>query len=185
MPSDHAAAVENGLPAGGGDLVVVAHSLGAFAGVLVAAHARPDLLVLLAPMIPAPGESAGEWWEATGHAAAIAALLDRHGPMSRWGPEAFADAFQHDVDPEAASEAERYDGAPGPGMFSEPLPLSAWPEVPTRVLAPREDRFLPLAFQRRLAAERLGLEPDEMEGGHLPMVSRPRELAARLTDLAP
>jgi hypothetical protein len=32
--------------------------------------------------------------------------------------------------------------------------------------------------------ERLGLEADEIVGGHLPMLSRPRELAERLVDLA-
>jgi hypothetical protein len=28
--------------------------------------------------------------------------------------------------------------------------------------------------------ERLGITPDEMEGGHLPALARPRELAERL-----
>jgi hypothetical protein len=69
-------------------------------------------------------------------------------------------------------------------MFAEPLPLEHWPEVPTRVLAPREDRLFHLEFQRRVARERLGLEPDEMDGGHLPMLSRPEDLARRLVDLS-
>ena len=55
--------------------------------------------------------------------------------------------------------------------------------MPTRVLAPRDDRLFPLAFQRRVARERLGLEVDEMAGGHLPMLSRPGELAERLIEL--
>ena len=70
-------------------------------------------------------------------------------------------------------------------MFAEPWPLDGWPEVPTRVLAPRDDRLFPLDFQRRIARERLGLEVDEMDGGHLPMLSRPGQLAARLVELAP
>ena len=32
----------------------------------------------------------------------------------------------------------------------------------------------------RVARERLGIDPDEMESGHLPALSRPRELAERL-----
>jgi hypothetical protein len=52
------------------------------------------------------------------------------------------------------------------------------------VLAPREDRLFRRDFQRRVTRERLGLEIDEMDGGHLPMLSRPDELARRLAELA-
>lgn len=65
-------------------------------------------------------------------------------------------------------------------MFREPWPLSSWPQIPTRILAPREDRLFPLTFQRR-ARERLDLPVEEMSGGHLPMLARPGELADRLT----
>ncbi|MDQ2630400.1 MAG: alpha/beta hydrolase [Actinomycetota bacterium] len=181
-PSDHAEAVLAALPEGE-ELVVVAQSLGAFSGTIAAARTPVSQLVLLAPMIPRPGEAAGEWWENTRHAEAIADLLARLGPMSTWGEEEMAEVFLHDVDPEVIRASERYDGAPGPGMFAEPLPLEEWPDVPTRVLAPCEDRLFPLEFQRRVARERLGLEVDEMDGGHLPMLSRPGELARRLVEL--
>ena len=182
-PSDHADAVIRALPADG-EQTVVAQSLGAFAGSLVAARAPVARLILVAPMIPRPGETAGEWWTSTGHEEAIVDLLERHGPMSSWGPDAIAEVFLHDVDPGVARDNERYQGAPGDGMFGEPWPLESWPEVPTRVLAPVGDRLFPLEFQRRVARERLGLEIDEIPGGHLPMLSRPREFASRLIDLA-
>jgi pimeloyl-ACP methyl ester carboxylesterase len=83
-----------------------------------------------------------------------------------------------------ARENERFAGAPGAGMFGEPWPLDAWPDVPTHVLIPRGDRLFPFDFQRRVARERLGLEIDEMPGGHVPMLSRPSELAKRLVELA-
>jgi hypothetical protein len=44
--------------------------------------------------------------------------------------------------------------------------------------------MFPLEFQRRVARERLGLEIEEMDGGHLPFLSRPGELAPRLVELA-
>jgi pimeloyl-ACP methyl ester carboxylesterase len=66
--------------------------------------------------------------------------------------------------------------------FEEPWPLSRWPAVPTRVLAGRDDRLFPLEFQRKVAAERLGLEIDEIPGGHCVALSRPVELADRLED---
>jgi hypothetical protein len=46
-------------------------------------------------------------------------------------------------------------------------------------------RLFPLAFQQRLARERIGSgEVAEIDGGHLPMLARPRELAERLVELA-
>jgi hypothetical protein len=140
--------------------------------------------VLLAPMIPAPGESAGEWWQNTRHAEAIADLVNRHGPMSGWGADAFDEVFLHDLDPDVARDAERFSGAPGPGMFSEPWPHDSWPDISTRVLCPREDRLFPWDFQERVARERLGLGVDGIAGGHLPMLSRPAELAQRLLELS-
>lgn len=181
-PSDHARAVASATPRNG-EVVVVAQSLGAFAGPLLAEEVDASLLILLGPMVPLPGETAGEWWQNTRHADAIADLLSRHGPMSAWDRAAFEDVFLHDVDPEVARRAERFNGAPGPGMFTEPWPRDSWPDIPTRVLAPREDRLFPWEFQKRVVKDRLGLDLDSIAGGHLPMLSRPAELAERLAAL--
>lgn len=186
-PSDHATATISALPdPRPTPLVVVGQSLGAYTAAILADRLGPMRLILLAPMIPTPGESAGEWWEATGHAAAIAPLLERHGAPSDWGEEALADVFYHDVDATTLAANAEFEGVPSDGMFNEPLPPMPWPFVPTTVLAPREDRLFPLGFQRRLARERLGihgLEVAEMGGGHLSMLSRPRELAERLVEI--
>ena len=64
--------------------------------------------------------------------------------------------------------------------FEKPWPLRAWPDVPTRFLLCRNDRFFPVEFMRRVVKERLGITPDEMDGGHLPALSRPKELVDRL-----
>jgi pimeloyl-ACP methyl ester carboxylesterase len=185
-PSDHATAIIAALPEPPpSPLVVVGQSLGAFSATIAAARLRPARLILLAPMIPAPGESAGEWWQGTDHGAAIAPLIERHGTPSEWDEEAMAEVFYHDVDEATLAANAKYAGVPAPGLFAEPLPLAAWPDVPTTVLAGRDDRLFPLAFQRRLARERLGLdEIAEIDGGHLPMLARPRELAERLVELS-
>jgi pimeloyl-ACP methyl ester carboxylesterase len=60
--------------------------------------------------------------------------------------------------------------------FDKPSPLAAWPDVPTRFLLCRDDRFFPAEFLRRVVQERLGFAPDEMAGGHLPALGHPDEL---------
>jgi pimeloyl-ACP methyl ester carboxylesterase len=167
-------------------LVIVGQSLGAYTAAIVADRLDPQRLVLLAPMIPKLGEAAGDWWEDTGHAEAIAELTARLGQPENWDEKALDEVFYHDVDAATLAANDEYDGRPAPGMFAEPLTVSRWPYVPTTVLAPTADRLFPLEFQRRLTRERLGegVEFAEMPGGHLPMLSRPRELAARLVGLA-
>jgi pimeloyl-ACP methyl ester carboxylesterase len=49
------------------DPVIVGQSYGAFTATLVADQLPARLLVLLAGMIPVPGESPGPWWTNTGH----------------------------------------------------------------------------------------------------------------------
>ena len=63
---------------------------------------------------------------------------------------------------------------------SQPWPGERWPDVPTRFLQSRDDRMFPLASQRRVVRERLGIEVDDMPGGHLVALSQPVELARRL-----
>src|SRR5947209_2401922 len=85
-PRAHAEAVVEAVSQVGDPLVVVGQSLGAFAASIVAARIAVAELVLIAPMIPAPGETAGDWWAAVKHDEAIAPLTGRLGPMSTWGP---------------------------------------------------------------------------------------------------
>ena len=150
-------------------LTVVAHSLGAFTGVLLCERVPVDLLVLVAAMVPAPGETPGEWWANTGWAEARQDVVERYGRS----PEAI---FMHDVPPALAAEEEAHQRDQSGTPFELPVPIERWPDVPTRFLLCRDDRFFPADFQRRVVKERLGITPDEMDGGHLPMLSRPEEL---------
>lgn len=150
-------------------LTVVAHSLGAFTAPLLCDRVPVDLLVLVAAMVPQPGEPPGAWWGRTRWAEARQVEIDRYGDS----PEA---TFLHDVPPALAAEANARDRGQSGTPFEKPWPLEKWPDVPTRFLLCREDRFFPAEFQRRVAREGLGVTADEMGGGHLPMLARPIEL---------
>jgi pimeloyl-ACP methyl ester carboxylesterase len=155
------------------DLVVVGHSLGGFTAPLVCARVPVDLLVLVAAMVPAPGELGTEWWANTGYETAAHEQDTGHD-----GDEIAV--FYHDVPPELAAEARMFwrDQAEAPML--EPWPLDAWPSVPTRYLLCRDDRVFPAEWTRRMVRTRLGVVPDEIDSGHCPFLSRPTELAARL-----
>jgi pimeloyl-ACP methyl ester carboxylesterase len=145
------------------DVVVVGHSLGGFTAPLVCAHIPVDLLVLVAAMIPSPGEVLADWWANTGYQAS-----------------GYDDVFYHDVTPEVAAEARRRERDEASKALQEPWPLEAWPDTPTRYLLCRDDRMFPAPWARRHARQRLGIDADEMAGGHYITLSRPRELADRL-----
>jgi pimeloyl-ACP methyl ester carboxylesterase len=151
--------------------VLVAQSLAGFIAPLVCSQVSIRLLVLLNAMVPSPGESAGEWWANTRHAEA----------RSAFGDFDLGRDFFHDASPEVTAVALSGEpGQPSDKLFAEPWPLQRWPDVPTRFLQGRDDRFFPLDFQRRVVQARLGIELEEMPGGHLVALSRPVELAERL-----
>jgi pimeloyl-ACP methyl ester carboxylesterase len=65
-------------------------------------------------------------------------------------------------------------------LFAEPWPLAAWPDVPTRFLAARDDRFFPVDWLRGVVRDRLGIDTIEIPGGHCAFLSQPRALAGAL-----
>lgn len=151
------------------ELVVVAQSFGAFTAPLVCERTPVELLALVAALVPAPGETAQEWWTNTGY----------EPVQGDWSGDERA-VFYHDVPPALATEALARGRAQSDTPAREPWPLEAWPAVPTRFLLCRDDRLLPAGFLRRVVRERLGIEPDEIDGGHCIALSRPAELAERL-----
>ena len=150
-------------------LVIVGQSLGGFTAPLVCDQVAADLLVLVAPMIPTPGDSPVSYWTSTGY--------DRENRADYDDP---VEIFYHDVPPDLAAEALSKGRTQSDARMGEPWPLAAWPLVPTRVLLCRDDRLMPARFVRRVARERLGITPDEIDGGHCPALSRPNVLADTL-----
>jgi pimeloyl-ACP methyl ester carboxylesterase len=154
-------------------LVLVAHSLGAFTAPLVCERMPVDLIVLVAGLVPVPGERAADWWSNTGYSDA---------PRQEYDDE--IELFMQDVPPALAAEALANGREQAAKPTLEPWPLERWPEVPTRYLIGRDDRLLPTDWIREVIRERLGIETDEIDGSHCVYLSRPAELAERLTSFA-
>lgn len=161
-------------------VIIVAQSMSGFYAPLVAERVKTDLIVLLNAMIPKPGESGNEWWGATGQGQAAAEFDIEQGRDPNAGFDV-VEVFMHDVPPATIKAAFEYGASEQSDTpFEAACPLKAWPNVPTRVLAGTEDRFFPLAFQRRVAQDRLGIEVDEFPSGHLAALAQPDELVKQL-----
>jgi pimeloyl-ACP methyl ester carboxylesterase len=161
------------------ELVVVAQSLGGFTAPLVCTRVHVKLLVLLAAMVPSPGETGNDWWTNTGAEEARRAHERRDGR----DPDADFDvtySFFNDFPPDLLAEAMRHGRGQSGTPMEKPWPLDDWPDVPTRFLLCRHDNFFPAEFMRRLARERLGIVADEIDGGHLAALSHPEEVVERL-----
>src|SRR5262249_33956292 len=155
--ADVAVAAVAGCTAGRDDVIVVAQSMGAFTAPVLATRVPTRMIVLVAPMTPAPGESPGEWWANTGHEQARQDAAAGGAPAADdWDPVRL---FLHDVPVDVAAESIDHVVEQAGRPFADPFPLAAWPDVPTRFVLCRADRLFPAPFQRRLAAERLGLTP--------------------------
>lgn len=180
--NDYAAAVVTAMsdqpPAEQPGLVIVGQSLGAFTAPIVAQTVHTDLIVLVAPMIPAPGETPGEWGSNTGHPEAMAKYARDIGVDPTFD---LMTTFMHDVSPDIVNDLMKAGEPPqSDTIFDKPFPLEQWPDIPTKVVVGTLDRMFPVELQRRLCKDRLGVVPDEIPTGHLPALAKPEALAERL-----
>ena len=114
------------------DVVVVAQSFGGYVAPLVAERVGARLIVLVAGMVPRPGETADQMFANTG-----------------WEPARQSDTSEdRGLRPRrparprgtgAGARPRRQSDTPG----SEPWPLPAWPDIATRAIVGRRDRFFP------------------------------------------
>jgi hypothetical protein len=158
------------------DVVLVAQSLGGFTAPMV--RKPVQMIVLLNAMIPHPGETPGDWWDNTGAGEARRAADAAAGRSGEFDMEWH---FLHDVSAETrAALSGTAPREPADTPFAQPCEFDGWPDVALRVLIAAGDRFFPAGFQRRVARDRLGVDADEIAGGHLVGLSNPSGLADRL-----
>src|SRR4029450_738400 len=114
------------------DLVVAAQSFGAFTAPLVCERVAVDLLILVPPLLPVPGEAPADYWRDTRYEEEVRERYDNEIAL-----------FYQDVPPELASEALKHGRAQSEARMHEPLPLGAGAGGATRVLLWRDGRLVP------------------------------------------
>jgi pimeloyl-ACP methyl ester carboxylesterase len=182
--AEYADVVVRALEGEGDEVVVVGHSLAGLTIPLVAARRPVRALVYLCALVPVPGASLRDQLRAEpdtfvpGYERGLAAPDGSR--LARWADFAVACETLYgdctEADARWAFERLRPQSS---AAYAVPCPLEALPAPATSVVC-AEDRIVDPARSRRVAAERLGVEPVELPGGHSPFLSRPGELAAVL-----
>jgi pimeloyl-ACP methyl ester carboxylesterase len=139
-------------------------------------------MVFLCALIPVVGRSFDEQQAdmETGFRPSSTPIEQSDG-SAKWPEQGAIDLYFHDCDPALAQWAARRLRTQHWRITQEATPLTRWPVVPASYVLARQDRAIAPDYSRRIARERLGVEPIEIDGGHSPFLSRPAELAAILT----
>ena len=162
------------------NVVVVAQSLGGFTAPLVCARASVRMLIFVNAMIPRPDETAATWWENTGAVEARIAAAEAGGYSPEFDLPTY---FLHDIPDAVLRDGPSGQRPQAEAVFGQPCSFRHWPSIPIRDVASANDRFFPFQFQRRVARDRLKMDPETLPGGHLVALSNPQGLAELLLRL--
>ncbi|MGH2841030.1 MAG: alpha/beta hydrolase [Solirubrobacteraceae bacterium] len=165
------------------EVVLVGHSLGGLPLSLVPARRPVRRIVYLSAFVPLAGQSMADQFASSPDPILLfdAGLreIDEMG-RSRWvDAEATLPVMYGDLCEQDARWAFARLRAQGSRSQVEPHP-AALPAVPVTSLVCGDDRIVNPAWSRRVARERLGVEPVELATGHFPMISAPEALAEAL-----
>jgi pimeloyl-ACP methyl ester carboxylesterase len=180
----YAALVVEAIPKGE-DVVLVGHSLGGLT-IPVAASRTPTMMtVYLCALVPVPGASFDGQHATIGTDFRPSEPAIGHEDGSASWPEAGAiEVFYQDCDPQVARHAAARLRRQFWRVTQEVTPLQGWPAVRSAYVFCSDDRMVSAGYSKHASRSVLGIEPVEMPGGHSPFLSRPRELAGVLEQLA-
>ena len=169
------------------DVVLVPHSLGGLVGPVVGRRRPLRALVYLSALVPETGLSFSEQLSVETEPVLLfegGRMVDQQG-RSHWpDPDATARIMYGDLTPEDARWASERLRPQAQKSQLEPSPA---PPAGLRVasIIGANDRVVSPPWSRRVARERLGVEPIELPGGHFPMITHPELLADALAQLDP
>ena len=169
------------------DVILVGHSLGGATIPLVPRLRPARHLVFLCSLLPRPGASVDDRFEAE----------DVFAPGYRGNTAVRDDGASYWPDPEAATRFlfNRSSAADARWATARLRPQSgapqreAWPadvvfDLERTSIVCRDDRCIDPGWSRTMSREQLGVEPIELDGDHSPFLARAAELADVLSRLA-
>lgn len=167
--SDDVAAVRRVLLASDEPTVVVGHSYGGIVTAEAAAEVRcVEHLLFISSYLAEAGESLSTF--GTDEPSPFLDI-DPEGGTFSVRPEALAETFLQDCDPEIQQDATGRTAQQSLAVLGQPVTSPAWKDVASTYLVCAEDRGTPAERQRRFA-ERAGAVV-ELDAGHHPFLSQP------------
>ncbi|HWI71500.1 MAG TPA: alpha/beta hydrolase [Baekduia sp.] len=170
--AEDVASVRQALTASDEPTVVVAHSYGgivtaeAAAGVDAVRH-----LLLVSSYLPEVGQSLSSFGS---EEPAPFLDVDPEGGTFTVRPEALAETFLQDCDPEIQRQALDKTARQSLAVLGQPVRSAAWRDVPSTYLVCARDQGTPADRQRAFAGRATGVV--ELDAGHHPFLSRPAEV---------
>lgn len=167
--AEDVAALRQVLTANDEPTVVVAHSYGgivaaeAAAGIAVVQH-----LLLVSSYLPEIGQSLSSFG---GEEPAPFLDIDPEVGTFTVRPDALAETFLQDCDPEIQRQAADKTAPQSLAVLEQPVGAAAWRHVPSTYLVCAQDRGTPAQLQREYAGRAGSVV--ELDVGHHPFLSRP------------
>jgi pimeloyl-ACP methyl ester carboxylesterase len=160
-----------------GPTVVAGHSYG---GQIITAlgtdAANVVGIVYVAAFALDEGESLGALLSQGPVTPALAHLFTDSRGFGWLSEDDFVNHFAADVDPTRARVLYAVQQALASSTFTDVMGVPAWKSLPTWYLVAQNDEAIPPDAERQFA-ERIGATTVEVASSHLPMVSRPQEVA--------
>ncbi|MBJ7354615.1 MAG: alpha/beta hydrolase [Thermoleophilaceae bacterium] len=165
--------------------VIVSHTTGSLASLLVPARRPVKQIIHVNGLLPKIGESFSE--QSRGDDFTLGEdsgrLYDRDACSFWHSEEKFGELLAHDCDDMTKARLWNQLRRQARRSITEVTPLTAWPETPNAAIIYSNDMDLPIDWLRRTAIDRLGVEPVELPGSQLGFNARPRLFVKTLEKL--
>ena len=173
--ADDVAATRRAIARQEGGVILVGHSWG---GVVITEAGVDDKvkgLVYVSALTPDVGETAGDQYEGFGTPSTFVIDTQADG-FGLINPERFQEGFAADVNDADAAFMRDSQVPIAMSVFGTPVTQAAWRTRPSWFIVATEDAAIAPAMLRQ-QARKIGAEVREIEASHVPMVSRPHEVA--------
>lgn len=166
-----------------GPIVLVGHSWGGTVITEAGADERVKALVYVAAFAPSPGETTAELGKAYPTPAGLAnPVVDASGFLTL-SAETVAQHFAQDVSPEQANLIAVTQGAVRGANFEEPVSTAAWQTRPSWYIVAEQDHMIDPRLEMEFA-KKIKAHVTSLPTSHVPMISRPQEVAAVIVEAA-
>jgi pimeloyl-ACP methyl ester carboxylesterase len=174
--ADDVAFARRAIDAQRGPVVLVGHSWGGSVISEAGEHDRVKALVYVAAFAPEAGEASSDLGKRFPATPGKEGRITSPDGFQTLSPEAVRDNFAQDLPEDEANLIAITQGAVRADNFGEPLTRAAWRSKPSWYVVAAQDRMIHPDAQRAFA-RRAGATTTELPSSHVPMLSKPREVA--------